>query len=243
MPSLPCLVAAFCVGVSKSGFSGIGLLTVALKAEAFPPRESTGILLPLLIFGDLCAVHAFRQHTVWREILKILPATLLGIVAGFFLMRTLPSAEFRPVLGWTLLGTVAIQAARSAQMKAFASPPDSKALLWLTGIWAGTASMVANAAGPIFGLYLLGLTLPKENMVGTSAWFFLIVNLLKLPFSAGLGLLYAPSLQLDLLLCPLVLLGNLTGRMLLGKIPQKVFEILILVSATLAALKLVLQPA
>ena len=98
--------------------------------------------------------------------------------------------------------------------------------------------MVANAAGPIFGLYLLSLALPKEQMVGTSAWFFLIVNVLKLPFSASLGLLHAPSLKLDLMLCPLVVLGTLTGRQLLSKIPQKHFETLLLGSAALAALKL-----
>jgi uncharacterized membrane protein YfcA len=100
--------------------------------------------------------------------------------------------------------------------------------------------MVANAAGPVFGLYLLSLALPKEQMVGTSAWFFLIINVLKLPFSASLGLLHQDSLRLDLLLCPLVVLGTLMGRSLLDKIPQGYFEAILLVSAGLAALKLAL---
>ena len=100
--------------------------------------------------------------------------------------------------------------------------------------------MVANAAGPIFGLYLLSLALPKEQMVGTSAWFFLIINVLKLPFSASLGLLHAPSIKLDLVLCPLVVLGTLAGRRILSKIPQRYFEVLLLGSAALAALKLAL---
>jgi hypothetical protein len=100
--------------------------------------------------------------------------------------------------------------------------------------------MVANAAGPVFGLYLLSLSLPKEQMVGTSAWFFLIINVLKLPFSARLGLLHQDSLRLDLLLCPLVVLGTLMGRSLLDKIPQGYFEATLLVSAGLAALKLAL---
>ena len=209
-------------------------------AEAFPPRESTGILLPLLIFGDLCAVHSFQKHTLWPEILKLLPATLLGIAAGFLLMRILPDAQFKPILGWMLLGTVLAQAARTAFPQLGAALPHARGLAWFIGFWAGLATMVANAAGPIFGLYLLSLSLPKEQMVGTSAWFFLIINVLKLPFSASLGLLSVPSLQLDLLLFPLVVLGTLTGRRLLDKIPQNYFETLLLGSAGLAALKLVL---
>lgn len=238
MPPLLCLCAALCVGLSKSGFPGISLLTVALMAEAFPPRESTGILLPLLIFGDLCAVHTFQKHTLWKEIIKLLPCTLLGVAAGFFLMRLLPDAQFKPILGWMLLGTVLAQTARTVFPHLGASLPHTRGFAWFIGLWAGISTMVANAAGPIFGLYLLSLALPKEQMVGTSAWFFLIINVLKLPFSASLGLLHAPSLQLDLLLCPLVVLGTLMGRQLLSKIPQKYFEALLLVSAGLAALKL-----
>jgi uncharacterized membrane protein YfcA len=238
MPPLLCLCAALCVGISKSGFIGVGLLTVALMAEAFPARESTGILLPLLIFGDLCAVHSFQRHTIWREILKLLPPTLLGVVAGFFLMRLLPDAQFKPILGWMLLGTVVAQTARTAYPQLGTSLPQATAFAWFMGFWAGIATMVANAAGPIFGLYLLSLALPKEQMVGTSAWFFLIINILKLPFSSALGLLQPASLRLDLMLCPLVVLGTLIGRGLLHKIPQKHFEKLLLGSAALAAIKL-----
>lgn len=240
MPSPLCLLAALCVGLSKSGFSGVGLITVALMADIFPSRQSTGILLPLLIFGDLCAVQAFKKHTIWREILKLLPPTLLGVTAGFFLMRTIPDERFRPILGWMLLLTVLVQIARTANQRLGESLPQGRLVVWFIGIWAGIATMVANAAGPIFGIYLLGLALPKEQMVGTSAWFFLIVNVLKLPFSAGLGLLNGSTLQLDLMLAPVVILGTVTGRLLLGKIPQKLFEALLLCTATATALKLIL---
>ncbi len=238
MPPLSCLVAALFIGLSKSGFPGVGLLTVALMAEAFPARQSTGILLPLLIFGDLCAVQAFRKHTLWAQIARMLPPTLIGVVAGFFIMRVLPDAQFKPVLGWMLLGTVAAQAFRSLHPNFGASIPHSPPFAWAVGIWAGMATMMANAAGPIISIYMLSLMLPKENMIGTSAWFFLIVNVLKLPFSAALGLLQAPHLQLDLMLTPLVVVGTLVGRTLLRRIPQRLFEILLLLSAAGAALKL-----
>ena len=238
-PPLLCLAAALCVGLSKSGFPGVSLVTVALMAEAFPARQSTGILLPLLIFGDLCAVQAFRKHTLWDQIGRMLPPTLLGICAGFYLMQTIPDAAFRPILGWMLLGTTLVQALRMLWPELGGAVPQSRLFAWIMGFWAGVATMVANAAGPIMAVYLLALTLPKENLVGTRAWFFLIINVLKLPFSSALGLLGTPSLLLDLTLCPLVLLGNWMGRRCLHTIPQGLFEKLLLASALAAALKMI----
>ncbi|MEK0446226.1 MAG: hypothetical protein RLZZ399_1547 [Verrucomicrobiota bacterium] len=237
---LLCLCAALCVGLSKSGFPGVSLLTVALMAQAFPPKESTGVLLPLLIFGDLCAVGAFRQHALWREILRMLPPTLAGILVGYWIMQSLPEAQFRSVLGWMLLATVALQALRSAFPHLGGRIPHSRTFAWTVGIWAGVATMTANAAGPIMAVYLLSLSLPKQNLVGTSAWFFLIVNVFKLPFSGALGLLQPASLLLDLALCPVVVLGTFIGRSLLHRIPQRLFEALLLASAAGAALKMAL---
>ncbi len=228
MPPLLCLAAAVCVGLSKSGFPGVSLVTVALMAEAFPARQSTGVLLPLLIFGDLCAVHSFRAHTLWNQVFKMLPPTVLGIFAGFALMKTVPDAAFRPVLGGMLLATTLVQALRTLHPQFGANLPHSRAFAWAMGFWAGVATMVANAAGPIMAVYFLTLSLPKQNLVGTSAWFFLIINVLKLPFSAALGLLHAPSLLLDLTLCPLVLAGNWLGKRILTHVPQRLFERLLL---------------
>ena len=238
-PPLLCLIAAVCVGLSKSGFPGVSLVTVALMAAAFPARASTGVLLPLLIFGDLCAVQAFRRHTLWSEIGRMLPPTLLGIAAGFYLMKTIPDAAFRPTLGWMLLATTLVQAVRTLWPEMGGSLPHTRAFAWAMGFWAGVATMVANAAGPIMAVYFLAITLPKENLVGTSAWFFLIINVVKLPFSGALGLLSAPSLLLDLSLCPLVLLGNWLGRRVLYCIPQKMFEKILLASALAASLKMI----
>lgn len=237
---LLCICAALCVGLSKSGFPGVSLLTVALMAHAFPPKESTGVLLPLLIFGDLCAVRAFRKDALWNQVLRMLPPTVVGIGIGFWIMQKMPDNQFRPLLGWALLFTVLLQALRSLFPKIGASVPHTRAFAWTMGIWAGIVTMIANAAGPVMAIYLLSLSLPKQNLVGTSAWFFLIVNVIKLPFSGALGLLQAPSLLLDLYLCPLVIVGTLLGKSILHRIPQRLFEFLLLASAAAAALNMAL---
>jgi uncharacterized membrane protein YfcA len=249
-PNLPgslfwplCLSAGLCVGLSKSGLPGVSMVTVALMAQAFPPMESTGVLLPLLIFGDLCAVHAFQAHTLWSQIARMLPPTLTGVLVGFWFMQNLSESTFRPILGWMLLATVLLQALRSAFPQLATSVPHSRGFAWTMGLWAGISTMIANAAGPVMALYFLALGLPKENLVGTSAWFFLIINVLKLPFSWALGLIQAPSLQLDLLLCPAVIAGTWLGRKLLIRLPQRAFEILLLIFATAAALKMALKTA
>ncbi len=234
-----CLTAAVSVGLSKSGFPGITLVTVALMAEAFPARASTGVLLPLLVFGDVCAVSTFRRHAMWSLIVRMLPPTIVGVVLGFLLMQRVSEAQFRPVLGWLLFVTAAIQAGRMFFPRSSERLPRGPWFAWIMGVWAGIATMLANAAGPVMALYFLALALPKENLVGTSAWFFLIINVIKLPFSHALGLISLDSLLLNLMLCPLVIVGTWAGSRLLKWIPQHLFERILLLSALAAAVKMV----
>lgn len=95
--------------------------------------------------------------------------------------------------------------------------------------------MVANAAGPVTLIYLLSMRLPKNELIGTSAWYFFILNWLKVPFSMNLGLINAPSLAFDAVLAPAVVAGAVGGLFLARRIPEKVFmaaiQALTLVSA------------
>lgn len=100
--------------------------------------------------------------------------------------------------------------------------------------------MLANAAGPIMAIYLLACRLPKMELVGTGAWFFFVVNVTKVPFSAGLGLIDAQSLLLTLVLAPLVVCGAVFGKWLLVRINQRMFEALLIAFTVLAAVRLLL---
>jgi hypothetical protein len=109
---------------------------------------------------------------------------------------------------------------------------------WLLGIIAGVTTMLANAAGPVVALYLLAVALPKYELVGTSAWFFLVLNLLKVPFSMSLNLIQPETLLFNLLLSPMIFLGLLCGRWLVHRVPQKLFDSLLLLFAGVIALRL-----
>lgn len=232
-------IAALCVGLAKSGLAGVGLITVLLMADVLPARESTGAVLPLLICGDIFAVAVFRKHAQWRQIWRLLPPTLVGIVAGYFLMQVLSNRAFRPVIGTIILVLVILQFSRKRNPGAFDHIPHARWFAWLMGGASGVTTMLANAAGPIATLFLLAIDLPKFQLVGTSAWFFLIVNVVKVPFSTHLGLINPNSLTLNLVLIPAVAAGIFVGRHLVGIVPQRVFEGIILFSAAAASIRLI----
>jgi len=235
------ILAALFIGMAKSGLAGLGMFPVLLMADVVPARESTGIVLPLLICGDILAVYFFKNHGHWKHLKRLLPPAIIGIIAGYFLMRLdFSNSLFRHVIGWIVLVMLALQCVRKFLPSKFEHLPHSAPFVWGMGGWAGVTTMMANAAGPVMALYLLAVDLPKLQFVGTSAWFFLIVNLIKLPFSYQLGLIGGRSLLFNLLLSPVVAAGIISGRYLLNFIPQKLFETLALVFAGVASLRLIM---
>ena len=233
-------IAALGIGVTKSGFSGMGMIHVLIFAHVLGARESTGIVLPMLIAGDVFAILFYGKHANWSYIYRMIPPALLGICMGAWAMTWLDSAVYKPFIGATILLLVVLQTVRVWRPQWFENVPQSQWFAWSMGILAGTTTMMANAAGPVFGLYLLDIGLPKLEFVGTAAWFFLLINVTKIPFSWGLGLIRIDTLSMNLLLIPLVAFGLWLGRKLVQRISQRVFDSLILSVTAAAAIRMVL---
>jgi len=233
------VVAALAVGIGKAGLSGMGMFHVLVFAFLFGARASTGVVLPLLLVGDVAAVRTFHEHARWDYVRRMLPPACLGVLLAAWFMRDLDERLYRPVIGWVTLILSIVQFARMYRPSWFGNVPHARWFAWTMGILAGAATMLANAAGPVFAIYLIAVGLPKMEFVGTSAWFFFIINLFKVPFSIALGLIRGPTLMLNLILAPAVLAGVLTGRWLLERIPQRLFEHMLLAFAVLAALRLI----
>ena len=235
--------AALCVGLTKAGFGGFGLIAVLLMAQVLPAKESTGAILPMLIAADLMAVGSFHRYVSWADFWKLLPATVLGLLAGWLLMNRIPSPIFGHFLGWLILSIMLLvlwqrfdsRFNNSVLTKILRHPT----LAWATGLLAGMTTMLANAAGPVMTFYLMARQLEKMAFVGTCAWFFFVTNLLKFPLSWSLGLITLKSLSFNLLLLPAVALGMLVGRFFLKKIPQGPFDWLLVVMALASALRLI----
>jgi len=234
-------LAAFTTGLSKTGIAGLGVLAVALFANALPPRESTGALLPLLLCADVFGVAMFRKHASWKHLGRLFPWVVPGVVLGYFALGHINNIQIARLIGWILISMVAIHWWR--QRRSAADQSNLPHTLWfsaLCGMLAGFTTMVANAAGPVMTLYFLSVGLPKLVFVGTGAWFFMSVNAFKVPFSLNLGLINSHSLMMDALLVLPMIPGALLGPVLLRRMNQRVFELIALTLTILAAARLVL---
>lgn len=231
--------AAACLGIAKAGLVGTSLVHVVVFALLFGARNSTGVVLPMLLVGDVCAVTAYHQHARWTYVRRMLPPAGLGVIAGALIMRRISNDAFRPVVGWIILALTILQVLRMQRRDWFEAVPHSRWFAWSMGLLAGVTTMLANAAGPVFAIYCLALALPKLEMVGTNAWFFFIINAFKVPFSAGLGLIRPDTLLLNAALAPIVVAGVFGGRWLVYRLPQRVFDYLLLGFAAMAALRLI----
>jgi len=232
-------IGAIGIGISKSGFSGFSLLYVLIFASIFGARGSTGIVLPMLIFGDLSAVRAFHKQAHWRSIRRMLPPACVGVLFAAGAMSRISDATYKPVIGWIILVLAAMHVLRTIRPEWFGNVPHSLGFAWGMGLLSGATTMLANAAGPIFSLYALAIGLPKYELVGTSAWFFFIMNVFKVPFSYALGLIQGSTLLLNVVMIPAILAGLFFGRWLTRVVSQQLFNNLLLAFAAIAALRLV----
>ncbi|MFC9652265.1 sulfite exporter TauE/SafE family protein [Streptomyces sp. NPDC056937] len=253
--------AAALVGFSKTAVSGANTVSLAVFAAVLPARESTGVLLPILIVGDVVAVLTYRRHAHWPTLWRLFPAVAAGVVAGTVFLLWADDAAVRTSIGAILLlmagvtiwrrryGADSADSSESAAEKTEAAAGEGgsrassagrvKARSY--GVLGGFTTMVANAGGPVMSLYLLSAGFRKLGFLGTSAWFFLIVNTSKLPFSVGLGLIDGRSLLLDAALVLFVFPGALIGKACVDRIDQRLFERLVIGATVLGGLQLLLR--
>jgi hypothetical protein len=241
-----------------------------------PAKESTGVLLPLLILGDVFAVWSYRRHAHWRTLLRLMPTVVVGILLGAVFVARVDDTVMRRTIGVVLVLLVAVSlwtrfrqaaadrvpAAASAgsgpaepargEATAPLSPADAADVASAAGTTrsrhtaaavygslTGFTTMVANAGGPVMSLYMLSMRMPMLAFLGTGAWLFALFNLVKVPFSIGLGLLSWRSLGVDLVLAPAVVVGAGMGRWAIRRIDQVLFERVVIVVTVLSAVNLV----
>jgi len=233
------VVTALSAGLAKGGFSGFGMLAAVLMPAVFTDvKESTGILLPMLILADIVAVCIYRYHANFSLVWKILPPALIGIVIGWLIMPHVNGDAFARLFAWLILAMLALVCLRKFFPFAIEAAANHPKFAWLLGTLAGFTSMLSNTGGPVVGIYLIARRVEKMEIVGISAWFFFIVNLAKAPFSIQLGIFTWQGTLLALAHVPVIVAGVFLARWLLRFIPQKIFEWLIISFALIGALRL-----
>ena len=234
-------ICALLIGVNKTALPGIGILPVVLLADTFDSRLSTGMQLLMLAWADIMAVIYFRRSADWRIILRLLPWSLLGLGIGWWVLGYIPpenNAAMKLLIGWIVIGLLVLNFVRKRLDPE--KIPSGIVPSAFYGSLMGSTTMLANAAGPVSAIYLLSMKLPKEQYMGSGAWLFLIVNWIKVPMFWYQGRITREVLLADLWMIPLLVAGGFLGIVLFKRLPQKLFENIVMVLVVVAAVKMIL---
>jgi uncharacterized protein len=232
------VVSALLVGFSKTGIGGVVMIAIPILAAAFGGKMSTGIILPMLITGDILAVAYYHRHADWSGIRRLLPWTIIGLFSGILVGNLINDRQFTLLIATSVLICLAVLIV--LEFKAGnVRIPDGLLFYALIGLTAGFTTMIGNVAGPIFSVYLLARRYEKQSFLGTSAWFFLLINLIKLPLqiffwrniSAQTGLIGA-------VMIPAILIGAVLGAVVIKLIPEKPFRWLVIGMTAIAIVRL-----
>ena len=217
-------LTALSIGMSKTGVQGVMLLAVPYMAMAFGAKESTGVILPMLCMADIIAVVYYKRIADWKVVVKLLPTAILGFFVAIFVDRLIPTEEFRQLMGWTLVLALAVM---------IWSEIFGKENKWMKkwgysaifGLLGGFTTMIGNAAGPVLSVYLLSMRKDKMEYIGINAWFFLVVNMLKVPLQIFVwDNISWDSFSLNLAMLPIIGIGAWMGVGIVNLFPEKAFR-------------------
>ncbi len=233
-------VCGMLIGMSKVGVPGVSMIVVPVLAFIFGAKQSTGVLLPILMIADLFGVGYYRRHAQWSYLVKILPWAFVGVGLALWVGEVVNDEQFKNLIAILVFLCIGLMLWRDRRKdKTFF--PDSWWFAASMGVLGGFATMIGNVAGPIFAIYLLAMHLPKNSFIGTSAWFFLILNFSKFPLHIFIWETISwPSLKMDLMVLPAIALGAFLGILLVRKIPEKAYRTAVIVITAISAFLLLI---
>ena len=232
--------AVLLFGISKGGFGGgLGVVAVPLMALAVSPVQAAAILLPILCVMDLVALWKFRGKWVFPELRVLLPASLLGILAGTLLFELMSAALVKLIVGVVAIAfTLHFWISKRQSIKASSTYyPRSYGLIG--GSIAGFTSFVAHSGGPPISMYLLRRPLDRTDFAATAVMFFAVVNYVKLVPYAWLGQLSTDNLATSAALVLLAPVGVLFGAWLHARVSDRFFFAMVYVLLFVVGVKLV----
>lgn len=226
------------LGLSKGGFSGLGLLSLPLLALVVSPVQAAAITLPILIVQDVVSVWAYRHTWDKRNVVLLTLGAIAGILTGYLLAARVSDAAVKLVVGAISIAF----AIRRMVLERRTTPPAAtladtpRGLFW--GWVTGFTSMIAHAGGPPFQIYVMPQKLPRDVFVGTGAILFALLNWIKVPPYVALGQFTAENLLTAAVLFPLAVASTWAGVLLVRRVDgarfyTAVYLLLILVGAKL----------
>ncbi len=228
------------IGMSKVGVPGVSMLVVPVLAFLFGGKQSTGVLLPILMMADLFGVGYYRRHAQWSYLVKILPWAFVGVGLALWVGEIVNDEQFKDLIAILVFVCIGLMLWRDRK-KGQQVFPDKWWFAASMGLLGGFATMIGNVAGPIFAIYLLAMHLPKNNFIGTSAWFFLIINFFKFPLHILVWKTISwSSLTTNILTLPAIALGAFLGIWLVKNIPERTYRAFVIIVTAASAFLLLI---
>ena len=228
-------MVALCTGMAKTGVHGAGMLAVPLLANVFGGQLSSGIMLPMLVMADVLGVWYYHRHASWKHLRILFPWAALGVVLGTIVGKFIDDGIFKIIMAIIILVSVVVMLWLEKGHKE--DIPHQKTFAATSGVLGGFTSMVGNLAGAVMAVYLLSMRLPKNVFIGTTAWFFLVINWFKVPFHVfSWNTIDLNTFLLDLTTLPFIIAGAFLGIVVVKKLSEKAYRLFIIIMTVIAAL-------
>ena len=229
--------AAVVIGLSKGGFAGLGALALPIMALAISPVTAAAIILPVLLVSDWVSVWAFRHDFSVRNLVILIPASIIGVTLGWLLAARVSEDGVRLVVGLISILSVVYMVARDWITAGAAQKPKVPAgVLW--GSVTGFTSFISHSGAPPFQIYVMPQKLSPRIYAGTSTIVFAAINLLKVPPYFFLGQFSRQNLIASSGLMPVAIVSALCGVWLVRRVSGDRFYAIILALTFLIGVKL-----
>jgi len=213
--------AMIILGLSKGGFTTMGLLAVPILALVISPVQAAGITLPILVLSDIVAVisywRVFDKKTLWI----MLPGAVVGILIGWLTAAWVTEHEIR-----LIVGVVSVLFALNYWFRHRLKPEAHGHDVVKGSFWAvvtGFTSFVSHAGGPPFQMYTVPLRLAPRLYAGTAVLLFAIINATKTIPYFFLGQFDTANLTASAVLLPISIPATFLGVWLVKKIEVEAF--------------------
>ena len=234
------MVCGMLIGMSKVGVPGVSMIVVPALAFIFGAKASTGVLLPILMMADLFGVAYYRRHASWSHLIKVIPWAVVGLLLALWIGELVNNEQFKDMIAILVFLSIGLMLWQDNR-KGTNLFPDKWWFAASLGIMGGFATMIGNVAGPVFAIYLLAMHLPKNSFIGTSAWFFMIINFTKFPLQLFVwNNISAETLMIDLVTLPAIALGAFIGFKMVKIIPENTYRGFVIVITVISAFLLLL---
>jgi uncharacterized membrane protein YfcA len=243
----PLLFGIACAAALVTGFlrnavgGGIGLALTPVLTLALPPQAVLAMIGLLLLLSDPISLWLYWQRWDIGEARRLVPAMLVGIALGGWLVAGLSATSLRQAIGGAALLFGSVQLAVMLRGRPPTTAPASRPVAVGLGLAAGVASTVAHSGGVVLGLYLVGRPLGSAGVVATGALAYALSDVVKIATYAAIGWVTPPLLLATAAATPFLYVGSWLGYRLNARLPRRAFALTLVAIALAGALRLLLS--